>query len=35
VQYRVSVERLRAANRLKGDQVRVGQVLTIPGDNEG
>jgi N-acetylmuramoyl-L-alanine amidase len=35
VQYRVSVERLRAANRLKSDQVRVGQVLTIPGDNEG
>lgn len=34
-QYRVSVERLRAANRLKGDQVRVGQVLTIPGDSEG
>jgi N-acetylmuramoyl-L-alanine amidase len=35
VQYRVSVERLRAANRLKSDQVRVGQVLTIPRDNEG
>ncbi|MCC6208414.1 MAG: N-acetylmuramoyl-L-alanine amidase [Gammaproteobacteria bacterium] len=34
-QYRVSVERLRAANRLKNDQVRVGQVLTIPGDSEG
>jgi N-acetylmuramoyl-L-alanine amidase len=34
-QYRISVERLRAANRLKGDLIRVGQVLTIPGDNEG
>ncbi len=35
VQYRVSVERLRAANRLKNDRIRVGQVLTIPGDSEG
>jgi N-acetylmuramoyl-L-alanine amidase len=35
MQYRVSVERLRAANRLKGDRLRVGQVLTIPGDREG
>lgn len=34
-QYRVSVERLRAANRLKNDRIRVGQVLTIPGDSEG
>lgn len=34
-QYRVSIERLRAANRLKNDRIRVGQVLTIPGDNEG
>lgn len=35
VQYRVSVERLRAANQLKSDRLRVGQVLTIPRDNEG
>lgn len=31
-QYRVSVERLRAANQLKGDRIRVGQVLAIPRD---
>lgn len=30
-QYRVSVERLRTANQLKGDVLRVGQVLQIPG----
>ena len=30
-QYRVSVERLRDANQLKGDVLRVGQVLQIPG----
>ena len=30
--YRVSLSDLRSANRLKGDTVRLGQVLTIPGD---
>ena len=29
--YGVSVARLRSANELNGDVVRVGQVLTIPG----
>ncbi|MGE0371779.1 MAG: N-acetylmuramoyl-L-alanine amidase [Gammaproteobacteria bacterium] len=35
VQYRVSIDRLRTANRLKNDRIRVGQVLTIPSDSEG
>lgn len=30
--YRVSLSSLRTANRLNGDLIRVGQVLTIPGD---
>ncbi len=34
-QYRVSVERLRAANQIKGDMLRVGQVLQIPVDGDG
>lgn len=34
-QYRVSVERLRAANQIKGDTLRVGQVLQIPLDGDG
>jgi N-acetylmuramoyl-L-alanine amidase len=29
-QYRVRLDRLRSANRLKGDRIQVGQVLTIP-----
>ena len=31
-QYRVSLERLREANNLNGNQIRVGQVLRIPSD---
>ena len=30
-QYRVSLNRLKYANRLKGDKIRIGQVLEIPG----
>lgn len=30
-QYRISVERLRAANGLKNDRLQIGQVLQIPG----
>lgn len=30
-QYQVSVNRLRRANELKGDTIRIGKVLTIPG----
>ena len=30
-QYQVSVSRLRNANELKGDTIRIGQVLQIPG----
>lgn len=30
-QYQVSVNRLRNANELKGDTIRIGQVLQIPG----
>ncbi|NKB39170.1 MAG: AMIN domain-containing protein [Gammaproteobacteria bacterium] len=29
-QYRVSLNSLRSANRIKGDRIKVGQVLTIP-----
>jgi LysM repeat protein len=29
-QYRVSLKALRAVNRIDGDRIRVGQVLTIP-----
>ena len=29
-QYRVSLNSLKSANRLKGDEIKVGQVLTIP-----
>ncbi len=28
--YNVTVDQLRAANRLQGDNVRIGQTLTIP-----
>jgi N-acetylmuramoyl-L-alanine amidase len=31
-QYRVSLDKLRTANQLKGDMVRVGQVLVIPAE---
>jgi len=34
-QYRVSLQQLREANRLHGDLVQVGEVLTIPDDNDG
>ncbi|MEN8179727.1 MAG: N-acetylmuramoyl-L-alanine amidase [Pseudomonadota bacterium] len=30
-QYQVSLNRLRTANALKGDRIRIGQVLQIPG----
>lgn len=30
VRYKVSLQRLRSANGIKGDKIRVGQVLTIP-----
>ncbi|MEW8429723.1 MAG: LysM peptidoglycan-binding domain-containing protein [Candidatus Thiodiazotropha sp.] len=29
--YQVSVSRLRKTNELKGDTIRIGQVLQIPG----
>lgn len=35
VRYRVSVERLRAANRIDGSLIRVGDVLRIPGRSDG
>lgn len=35
VKYRVSVERLRAANRISGSIIRVGDVLRIPGRSDG
>ena len=35
VRYRVSVERLRAANRIDGSMIRVGDVLRIPGRSDG
>ena len=35
VRYRVSVERLRAANRLNGSVIRVGDVLRIPASSDG
>ena len=35
VRYRVSVERLRAANRIDGSVIRVGDVLRIPGRSDG
>ena len=35
VRYRVSVERLRAANRLDGSAIRVGDVLRIPASSDG
>jgi len=34
-QYRVSLDTLRQANRINGDQIRVGQVLTIPSAGDG
>ena len=34
-QYRVSLNRLRIANSLKSDEIRVGQVLNIPISNGG
>ena len=33
--YHVSLERLRAANRIKGSIIRVGDVLRIPGRSDG
>ena len=35
VRYRVSVERLRAVNRISGSVIRVGDVLRIPGRSDG
>ena len=35
VRYRVSVDRLRAANRIDGNTIRVGDVLRIPGRSDG
>ena len=35
VKYRVSVARLRAANRIDGSFIRVGDVLRIPGHSDG
>ena len=35
VRYRVSVERLRAANRIDGSTIRAGDVLRIPGRSDG
>ena len=33
--YRVSTQRLRESNGLKGDTIRIGQVLMIPDGNDG
>ena len=35
VRYRVSLERLRAVNRISGSVIRVGDVLRIPGRSDG
>jgi N-acetylmuramoyl-L-alanine amidase len=35
VRYRVSVERLRSANRINGSIIRIGDVLRIPGRSDG
>ena len=35
VKYRVSVDRLRAANRIDGSIIRIGEVLRIPGRSDG
>ena len=35
LKYRVSVERLRAANRIDGSVIRAGDVLRIPGRSDG
>ena len=35
VRYRVSVDRLRAANRINGSIIRTGDVLRIPGRSDG
>ena len=35
VRYRVSVEKLRAANRINGSTIRAGDVLRIPGRSDG
>ena len=35
VKYRVSVERLRAANRISGSTIRAGDVLRIPARSDG
>ena len=35
VRYRVSVERLRAANRIDGSIIRAGDVLRIPARSDG
>ena len=35
VRYRVSVERLRAANRISGSTIRIGDVLRIPARSDG
>ena len=35
VRYRVSVERLRAANRISGSTIRAGDVLRIPARSDG
>ena len=33
--YRVSIKRLRAANRISGSTIRIGDVLRIPGRSDG
>ena len=35
VRYRVSVKRLRDANRIRGNVIRTGEVLRIPGRSDG
>ena len=35
VKYRISIERLRAANRIDGSVIRAGEVLRIPGRSDG
>jgi N-acetylmuramoyl-L-alanine amidase len=35
VQYQVNMQELREHNGLKNDQVRIGQVLSIPGGGDG